>query len=471
MKKKKFNKLTKIVATLGPASDSKTTIEKLIRNGVNVFRFNTKHGTPEWHEKRIQLVQQIADEMKRSIGILIDLQGPEIRIETKDQEEIILKKGQEILMSESFTDGVRLVIPFKAVFDVLDKDDEILIDDGKHALVVKEILKNFAILHAKKDMVINHRKGVNLPGKVINLPSLIKADLMQLDMAALNKVDFVALSFVRDDKDIKALKKEMQKRGIVADVVSKIENQEAVRNIDSIIAESEAIMVARGDLGVEVPIEKLLFLQKEIIKKCRTANKPVITATEMLDSMITRPRPTRAEATDVSNAVYEGTDAVMLSGETASGLYPVDAVEMMARICKYTESVRVFKQETHKACDATQLIASAAMQMFSIEGVQIDKIVTFTQTGYTARVLSAYRAGIPIIAITNNQKTVEKLCLSHGVFGKKYNFPTGKLVSPEKIIDDLARKHLIKKGETILVIHGARWKTPGLTNTITLITH
>lgn len=470
-KKKEFKKLTKIVATLGPASDTKTTIEKLIRSGVNVFRFNTKHGTPEWHEKRIQLVQQIADEMNRSIGILIDLQGPEIRIETRDQIEISLNKGDEIMLGESFTEGIRMVIPHRAVFEALHKDDEILIDDGKHVLKVKEIFGNHAILTAKKKLVVQHRKGVNIPGKRINLPSLIKSDLKQLDMASLNKVDFVALSFVRDKRDVEILREEIKKRGIKADIVSKIENEEAIKNIDEIILASDGIMVARGDLGVEVPIERLLYLQKQIIEKCHMANKPVITATEMLDSMITRPRPTRAEATDVSNAVFMGTDAVMLSGETASGDYPVEAVSMMARICSFTESVKVFEMKRKKAIDATQLIGTAAMEMVALEGVEVDKIVAFTQTGYTARVVSSFRPDIPIIAVTNQQKTVEKLCLTYAVYGKKVPFPSGRIISPDKIITKLAKAGYINKGEKILMIHGARWKKPGLTNTISLITY
>lgn len=463
-------KLTKIVATIGPASDDKTTIEKLIKLGVNVFRFNTKHGTPEWHEKRIQLVQQIADELKTSVGILIDLQGPEIRIETKNQEEIILSKNDEIMIGESFTEGVKAVIPHKAVFDAIKKGDEILIDDGKHSLTVNEVFGNYAILTASKNIVIQHRKGVNMPGIRINLPSLIKADLRQLEMASLNKVDFVALSFARDKRDVEILRKEILKRGINADIIAKIENEEAIKNIDELILVSDGIMIARGDLGVEVPIEKLLFLQKQIIEKCKLSNKPVITATEMLDSMIKRPRPTRAEATDVSNAVFEGTDAVMLSGETANGEFPIEAVTMMAKICKFTESVKTFVKTSHKAADATQLIGSAAMEMVSLEGVQVDKIVAFTQTGYTARVVSSFRPGIPIIAVTNNQKTVEKLCLSYGVYGIKMNFPTGKVVTPEKMMSELSRKRLIKKGENILMIHGARWKKPGLTNTISLLT-
>lgn len=468
---KKEKKLTKIVATIGPASDSKKKIEELIKKGVNVFRFNTKHGTHEWHEKRIQLVQQIADEMKVSVGILIDLQGPEIRIETKDQQDIALKKGDKVMLGVAFSDGVSLVIPHKAVFDVLKKRDKILIEDGHIVLEVEDTLGELLVLKADKNCVVKHRKGVNLPGKRLSLPSLIKADLKQLDMASLNKVDFVALSFVRDAKDVRILKKEMTKRNIDADIIAKIENEEAIANIDEIITESDGIMVARGDLGVEVPIERLLHLQKTIIKKCIAARKPVITATEMLDSMIRNARPTRAEATDVSNAVFEGTDAVMLSGETATGSYPVEAVEMMSKIVKFTESVREFNFVKRKAVDATQLIGAAAMEMVALDGLEIDKLVVFTQTGYTAKVVSSFRPDIPVIAVTNNQKTIEKLCMVHGVYGYRYKFPTGKMISPNVVLKKLGRERAIIKGENLLMIHGARWKKPGLTNTISLVTY
>lgn len=463
-------KLTKIVATLGPASDSKTKIEKLIRSGVDVFRFNTKHGEPRWHEERIKRVQSVADKLKKSIAILVDLQGPEIRIETKEGENIRLKKGEIVGMESSFTkSSTKIVIPHKAVFDVLKKGDNILIDDGHIEMKVVSVKGNSARLKAKKTTIIKNRKGANIPGKKIDMPSLIKSDLKQLDMAAINKVDFIALSFARNKKDVAILKKEMLKRKVNAKIVVKIENETALENIDELIAVSDAVMVARGDLGVEVPIERLAYWQKNIIKKCIDAKKPVITATEMLDSMIKRPRPTRAEATDVSNAIFNGTDAIMLSGETASGQYPIGAVKMMTKIAAFTEGVKKFEVERKPVDDKTQLIGTAAMDMLYTDGVDVNKIVVFTQTGYTARVVSAFRPNVPIIAVTESQKTVETLCLSYGVFGYKFRFPNGKLVSPDYILKKLAKKRAIRKGESVLVIHGATWRTPGLTNAITLI--
>lgn len=465
----KISKLTKIVATLGPATDSEETIEKLIKSGVNVFRFNTKHAEPKWHEARIKRVQKVADKLAESIGIMLDLQGPELRIETKDEKDINIKKGDEVKVSTSFEKGVELAIPSKPFFKALKKGDKVYVDNGRIVLNTVSVKKDSAMLSVRKDSVIKNHKGVNLPGKRIDLPSLVKKDLEQLNMASLNKVDFIALSFVGSAEDVKALRTEMDKRKTNAKVVVKIENKEALNNIDSLIEQSDAVMVARGDLGIEVPIEEIAYWQKVIIEKCKKAHKPVITATEMLESMINQSRPTRAEATDVSNAVFAGTDALMLSAETAIGDYPVESVETMANIAKFSESVKDFRVDRKKAEDQTQLIGMAAMDMIVNEGIDVDKIIVFTQTGYTARVVSSFRPKVPIIAVTDKQSTVEFLTLSCGVTGYKFRFPNGKMVSPDYVVDKLYKKDIVNKEETILVIHGARWKKPGLTNSITLV--
>jgi pyruvate kinase len=462
-------KLTKIVATLGPASDSPETIEKLISSGVNVFRFNTKHGTPEWHEERIKLVQEVADRLGTSIGILLDLQGPEIRIETRDGEDVPVFANETVNMSFEFRDGVNLVIPEKNILHNLEIGDRFYIDDGKVALEVVSKENEEIGLKSEKDAAIKHRKGVNMPDKTLDLPSLVEADLKQLDMASLNKVDFIALSFVRDTKDVDALRKEIKDRNINAKVVLKIENRAALKNLDSLIEAGDAVMVARGDMGIEVAIEEIAFWQKMIIDKCRNAHKPVITATEMLDSMMRQERPTRAEATDVSNAVFDGTDAVMLSGETASGDYPVESVETMAKIASFTESKLDISPVDKEAADMTQLICIASMEMVINEGIEVDKIVVFTHTGYTARVISSFRPNVPILAVTDSQKTVETLELSYAVSGHKFGFADDEIISPTRIVEELMGRNQIAKNESVLVIHGARWKTPGLTNSITLV--
>ena len=466
----KMHKLTKIVATLGPASDSEETIVKLIESGVNVFRFNTKHGTSEWHEERILRVQKIANEKKASVGILLDLQGPEIRLETFDKLPYPMVKDQIIKITPSFTQGTESIcIPHELVFQALSPNDQILIDDGAVELVVKSVSPDLIEAIALEDGEIGHRKGVNLPGVQIDLPSLIHADLLKLDMASSNKVDFVALSFSRTKKDIEVLREEMKKRKFQAMIVAKIESMQALKHLDELIETADAIMVARGDLGVEVPIEQLAYWQKIIISKCRAANKPVITATQMLQSMTGSPRPTRAEATDVANAVLDGTDAVMLSGETASGKYPIKAVQAMARIAAFNEKaapLAIFKIEPK---NQTDIIVNATKELLSQKFVEVKLILVFTSSGMTARSISRLRPHVPIISITAEQKVVEELTLSYGVEAIKSNLREGEFTLPNKTTNELISSGRLNKGDTIIVVHGQNFYKEGSTNAVALI--
>ncbi|MGI5827412.1 MAG: pyruvate kinase [Patescibacteria group bacterium] len=463
-------KQTKIVATLGPASDNPETVKQLIESGVNVFRFNMKHADIAWHHERINMVQKVADEMRVSVGILIDLQGPEIRIETRDHQDVPIKQGERVVFADTLAEDVNVCIPHDVVFGTLKVGDTILVADGFLEFAVVEVRDHSVVVEAQGNYVIKHRKGVNLPGKKIDLPSLIEDDLRKLDMAGKAKVDIVALSFSRTKKDIQILRQEMEKRHIDALIMAKIESQEAIDHLDELIQTSDAIMVARGDLGIEVPIEQLAYWQKHIITECRKYNKPVITATQMLESMIENPRPTRAEAVDVANAVFDGTDAVMLSAESASGKYPVKAVQHMARIAEYTEKKSRIKCKDH-AQDVTGLIIHAAESMLDTENhPKVDGAVVFTETGYTARVLSACRPKFPIIAVSRSQKTVEKLTLSYGVQPFCIDYPRGDYSLPKEVFDELKKKKLIEKGQKLLVIHGLNWQYPGGTNTLTLLT-
>lgn len=466
-------KLTKIVATLGPASEDEKIIEELIRAGVNVFRFNTKHSSPEWHEKRIDRVQKVADRLKMSIGILIDLQGPELRIHTKDGQPVQVAKGDLITIHSTLEqEGATLAIPHKLIFDTLKKGDQLLIDDGYIEAIVESTTDSSLELRLINSGIIKHKKGVNLPGTNLDLPSLIHEDLEQLDMASINKVDFVALSFARTKSDIAILKDEMLKRGMQAHVVAKIESRPALDHLDELIEVSDSIMVARGDLGVEVPIEELAFWQKEIIRRCRLANKPVITATEMLESMVENSRPTRAEATDVANAVLDGSDAVMLSAETAIGKYPVRTVEFMSRITKFNESkIDLYKiMLDNKPTDRTEQVTSAAVTMISNQtDVPIDAVLIFTETGYTARTFATYRLNIPVICVTDSRKTVETMTLTYGVHPYYVEFPEGSFIDPDKMIEKLKEMDVVQVGQLILVIHGRHWRVPGLTNSLTLV--
>ncbi len=464
-------KLTKIVATLGPASDSEETIEKLIKAGVNVFRFNTKHGTVEWHQERINRVQKTANKVGIDIGILLDLQGPEIRLETIEKTPVSVKKDEVVNIVDSFTDKVKssICIPHPIVFTTLKPGDRMYIDDGSIEMKVISVTKNLIEATPIEDVEIGHRKGVNFPGIDIDLPSLIEADLLKLDMAATNRVDFVALSFSRTKKDIEILRHEMDERKIKAMIVAKIESMAALDHLDELIEATDAVMVARGDLGIEVPIEQIAYWQKTIIKKCRLAKKPVITATEMLDSMINNPRPTRAEATDVANAVLDGTDAIMLSGETAGGKYPVKAVEAMAKIAHFNEMAYQFLPFEFEAKNETDVIVDAITHMLNQKEVKIKFVLVFTHSGLTARAISRLRPKVPIIALTRSQKVVEELSLSYGVSAVKSDYKEEEFKLPNPIIDHLVKIGLLEKGEMILVVHGQNYYVQGSTNAVALI--
>ncbi len=465
-------KKTKIVATLGPACDSVDQISSLIGAGVNVFRFNMKHNEYAWHEERMIRVRQVAQQMAAVVGILIDLQGPEIRIATRDQQVVNLASGQEVVFGNSFADPtVQIQLSHENILHSLVAGDSLLIDDGFVELVVVKREADKVVARSLEAAVIKNHKGLNIPAKEIDLPSLTASDLEKLELAAKLRADFVGLSFCRTKTDLEILKKEMATRGVSAKIVAKIENQQALNNIDEIIENADAVMVARGDLGVEVPMEQLAFWQTEMINKCRLAGKPVIVATQMLQSMIDNPRPTRAEVTDVANAVLQGTDAVMLSGETASGKYPVKTVEIMAQIANYNEQKAKVLELNQSPTTMTQLIALGGAQILRQTGkLAIDAILVFTQTGRTAEVISSFRSTVPIIAVTDQQDSIGKLTLSYGVNPVFEEFPSGEFLTPTAVVTRLVAKGVFKKDQTILVVHGQHWKTPGLTNSLSIIT-
>lgn len=465
------SKLTKIVATIGPASESREIMGKLLDAGVNIFRFNTKHSTPQWHSEHIRQAQSVADEKGVTIGILLDLQGPEIRLETRDKQDVAVSNGQILTIGLSFVDAVDVIIPHAQVFKLLKPGADLLIDDGFVETEVIEVKDDALLVKVKNDAVIKHRKGVNLPGVDVDFPALIENDIAQIKANAKGKVDYVGLSFVRSARDIKMLREEMDRGGMKSRIVAKIESQPALNRIDEIIAAADAVMVARGDLGVEVPIEQLAYWQKTLIGKCRLANKPVITATQMLESMIVNPRPTRAEATDVAHAIFDGTDAIMLSGESAGGKYPVRTVEMMTRIAKWNEKLRGIENVSFAGNDATTIIAEAAVSIAkSLIKPKIDAVIVFTETGFTATAISRYRLPIPIIGVTDNKTTAESLTISFGVTPVLSEFPKGMFTSADTIIADLRKRDIVHDGDTILLVHGHHWQKPGNTNSLSIIT-
>lgn len=462
---------TKIVATVGPASDTPEKIEELLRAGVDVFRFNMKHGNVEWHSERIDRARVAAEKLGRSVGILIDLQGPEIRIETPDQQPIPIGAGEEILLATQFVpDQQMLRVEDPRVLDALEVGHHVLIDDGYLELVVSGKSPDGVMLRSTADATIVHQKGMNLPGIQLDLHALIESDLERLDMGAKENVDFVALSFIRSANDVVLLRREMAARNLNAHVVGKIENAKALENLTEIIETVDAVMVARGDLGIEVPIEQLAYWQKTIIDKCRDAGKPVITATQMLQSMIESPRPTRAEVTDVANAVFDGSDAIMLSGETASGSYPSLAVHTMARIAEYNEQkTKLPRLPLDGKLDLTESITRATMTIVAAErNFEIAALVVSTETGRTVRSLSRFRPKLPIVALTRDPKVRDQLCLSYGVHPLIVDFPAGQEIELEPVMNYLKTQGIVRAGQHILFIHGLRWSEAGKTDTMVI---
>ena len=465
------DKLTKIVATIGPTSETEEVLARLMDAGVNVFRFNTKHSTPQWHGEHIKLVQSIADKKGKTVGILLDLQGPEVRLETRDKLDVPVKAGEHLEIGLSFVPGINVIIPHAQIYKLLKVGQDLLVDDGFIETEVVKVEDDKLTVKIKNDATIKNRKGVNLPGVDVDFPSLIERDIEQLNGNARAKIDYVGLSFVRSARDIKLLRQELNTRKMTAKIVAKIESQPAIDRIDEIVKEADAVMVARGDLGVEVPFEQLAYWQRTIIDKCRLANKPVITATQMLESMIQNPRPTRAEVTDVAHAVFDGTDAIMLSGESAGGKYPVKTVETMARIAKWNESRHSVHKMVFVDQDPTSNIASAVVGIVnSVMKPEIDAVLVFTETGYTARCLAKYRLTVPVIAATDNQSTAESLTLSYGIHPVKIEMPAGPFSSAESIIKDLVKQDYLHHGQTIVVVHGYHWQKPGNTNALAIVT-
>ena len=446
-------KLTKIVATLGPATETEEIMEALIAAGMNVARFNTKHGTPEWHLERIHRVKAVAKKMGKSIGVLLDLQGPEIRINTKDGASFELKAGETAKFVSTEPGEKEMNIPSN-VIEALQIGDTVSTDDG--ACEYKIIEKDGASVTVQSpiNVTVKHRKTMNTPGIVIDMPSLIENDLIQLDNMTDEDIDYVGLSFVRDTKDIAILRDELKKRNLHADVIAKIENQAALDNLDEIIEAADAVMVARGDLAVEVPFERLAYYQKMIIEKCRTAGKPVITATQMLKSMTTDPRPTRAEVSDVANAIYDGTDAVMLSEETTIGKYPVECVETQAKIASYNEPF----SENHlwEWADAGDVsaITYAAFSLLDSRKEDIDLVVCLTASGKTARQLSRFRPDVEIKAVTQSKSVYNKLALVYGVEPVLVTDETFTYSGEMDIVDNLKLNKVVNVGQKVLIIAG-----------------
>ena len=466
---------TKIVCTIGPSSETKASMGKLVANGMNVMRLNFSHGDFAEHGSRIVTCREIAKETGKQIAILLDTKGPEIRtMSLVDGKDVLLETGAKFtLTTDQSHVGTKdkVAVTYEFFARDLSVGDTILLDDGLINLTVESKTDTEVNCVVNNTGELGQKKGVNLPGVKVALPALSEKDKGDLVFGCEQGVDFVAASFIRKADDVREIRAHLTANGGAAiKIISKIENQEGVDNFDEILEECDGIMVARGDLGVEIAVEEVIFAQKMMIKKCNAARKPVITATQMLDSMIKNPRPTRAEAGDVSNAILDGTDAVMLSGESAKGKYPSETVAIMATICERTDDAirKNIKPEVQvtQSLRITEAVSSSAVEI--ADKLDSAVIVVATHGGKSARSVRKYFPKATILALTDNEKTAQQLCLTKGVQPKLIAqfTDTDKVITEGKAI--ALELGLAQKGDNIVFVTGAL--TQSSTNTVSVQT-
>ena len=467
----KNTKRTKIVCTLGPASEKEEVLTSLIENGLNVARMNFSHGSHEEHKGRMDLVKKVREKLNKPVAILLDTKGPEIRTGNFDQPEVLLEEGQKFTITMKDVMGTKemCTVSYKGLANDVVAGDTILIDDGLVGLRVNEINGDDILCTVENSGIVKNHKGVNVPGVKINLPALTDKDVSDIEFGISQGIDFIAASFVRKVSDVLAIREILERNNATdIQIISKIENQEGVDNLDEIIAVSDGIMVARGDLGVEIPTEEIPVVQKLMIAKCNEAGKPVITATQMLDSMMRNPRPTRAEVTDVANAIYDGTDAIMLSGETAAGKYPVEAVRTMATIAKRTEETLDYDKLLNKNSRNNATVTGAISHATCTTAVNLNAsaIITSTSSGHTARMVSKCRPKCPIIATTNDERVMRRLALSWGVYPVKSEIAGNTDEVIENAIEVSKNAEYINNGELVVITAGVPVGISGTTNLI-----
>lgn len=478
-----MTKFTKVVATLGPACSDYETVLKMIEAGMDVARFNFSHGNYEFHKKNLQNVRKASMETGFPIGIFQDLQGPKIRVGQIEGDQAELKNGEKLIITteECLGNSKKVSIDYPFLHEEVQKGKRILLDDGILELEVESITGKEISTRVVAGGILKPRKGVNLPHTSLKqISAFTEKDLLDLQFGFNNYFDFVALSFVRHADDVRALKDHMQKQyGRIIPVISKIEKPEAVDDLANILDVSDAIMVARGDLGVETSSEDVPMIQKTIIRLCNEAGKPVITATQMLDSMMQNPRPTRAEAADVANAIIDGTSAIMLSGETAAGKYPVESVEMMSKIAIKTESSfhyrRIVLEERlnqqamieEKQNEPGQAVAFSAIEL--AKGVRAKYLACFTHSGGTANLIARFRPPMPIVGFSPERATVRRLSLSWGVIPMEI----GQVSTVDELLegapDAMKFQGLIEPGEYLVITAGVPVGKPGHTNMIKVV--
>ena len=461
---------TKIVATIGPACETKEQLRSLLQAGVNVFRLNFSHGEHQQKAEWIQHIRELSKQQRHAVSILGDLQGPKIRTGLMRGGSQLLTNGQQVQITTEEIEGADGLIP--TIYRSLPQDvvpgDQILLDDGQLELEVLGFDADKVNCRVTVGGLLKDRKWINLPGVNVSAPGMTDKDLEDLQFCIAQELDWVALSFVRTADEVIRLKKLIAEQNSPLKVIAKIEKPEAVDNFGEILRATDGIMVARGDLGVEIPSEQVPMIQKMIIRRCNAKGKPVITATQMLESMIGNPRPTRAETSDVANAILDGTDAVMLSGETAAGKYPEAAVKVMDRVARDVESddqMRTRNIETivePDNCSLTEGIGQAACRV--AESVGATAILAFTQTGGTAALVAKYRPALPIIAVTPSATVRRQMALYGGVRSLKVPIQGSTEQQITYVEKAVLEGGLLKKGDVVVITMGSPISDPGTTN-------
>ena len=472
LQEERIMRKTKIICTLGPSTDKGDVMETLVREGMDVARFNFSHGTHPEQKERLDRLKEIRKRQGKYVAALLDTKGPEIRIKTFAEGKIELEEGQVFTLTPDDVEGTqeRVSVTYEDLYKDVKPGDSVLIDDGLIGLEVVSIEGKDVNCIVKNGGMVSNRKGINLPGNDVSMPFISEKDREDILFGIQEGFDFIAASFTRTADDVEEIRKLLRENGgEQINIIAKIENQQGVNNIDSIIEAADGIMVARGDMGVEIPLEDVPVIQKEIITKVYNAGKQVITATQMLDSMMKNPRPTRAETTDVANAIYQGTSAIMLSGETAAGKYPVEALRTMVKIAVRTESDIPYNQlfsvrQKEEKPDMTTAISHATC-MTAID-LDAKAIITVSKSGHTARMISKYRPGCQIVGCSPDECTCRQLNMSWGVspvhIREEYSMEILFLHATEAA----EREGYVEEGDVVVLTAGVPLGRPGNTNLI-----
>ena len=463
---------TKIIATVGPGCDDRSVMQDLVNKGVSCFRINLSHGTEDQKRHYFNLVKSLKTPSGLRPSILADIAGPKIRVKGLN-EKLKITKGDPVLLSNDKNNQSSISISEGVHFEKVNPGAKILIDDGRLSLEVKELVSNQTIdCVAINDGFIENGKGVNFPGIALNVPTLTKQDEIDLSLSLSEEADWLALSFVRTPSDYGYVKDKVKRAGFDTPIIAKIEKWEAVQNLEDIIRSFDAVMVARGDLGVEMPIEQVPLIQKEVIEKANSKGKPVIIATQILDSMVDRPVPTRAEVSDIANAILDGADSLMVTGETAIGKHPTKVIKVLSKVINKTElSInygQYSKWSTNKEINTANAISHAACAVSRSQRIGV--LATMTHSGYTARMAARYRPASKIIALTPFKKTCRKLAIVWGVSPALVRDYKSADEIPEVANEELQKLGLIKKGESFVVTGGVPVGISGTTNYLTVLT-